>query len=88
MIRRRVVVRGRVQGVFFRDGARRQAAAAGVAGWIHNRSDGAVEAAVEGDQTGVESLVAWMREGPERAQVEDVEVVEEEPEGLDGFDVR
>jgi len=87
-IRRRVVVRGDVQGVFFRDSTRSEAARRGVAGWVTNRSDGAVEAAFEGSAADVEALVEFMRSGPRQADVRDVEVVEEEPEGLDGFSVR
>ena len=88
MIRRRVVVRGEVQGVFFRDSARREASSRGVAGWVANRDDGAVEAVFEGAEDAVAELVEWCRSGPSRADVRDVEVVEEEPEGLDGFTVR
>jgi acylphosphatase len=87
-MRKRVVAHGRVQGVFFRDSTRQRAQEAGVAGWVTNRSDGAVEAVFEGDEEAVERLVAWMREGPRSAEVERVEVDDEEPEGLDGFDVR
>jgi acylphosphatase len=86
--RRRVIVHGRVQGVFFRDSTAGEAEAAGVAGWVRNRPDGAVEAVFEGDPTAVEALVAFVRSGPERARVEDVEVHEEPPEGLSGFRVR
>ena len=88
MIRRRVVVRGDVQGVFFRDSARREAASRDVAGWVANRDDGAVEAVFEGSESAVEELVRWCRQGPPRADVRDVEVVEEEPDGLEGFRVR
>jgi acylphosphatase len=88
MIRRRVVVHGQVQGVFFRDSTRRLAQQRGVAGWISNRSDAAVEAVFEGEAEAVERLVAFMREGPRGAQVESVDVSEEEPEGLSGFSVR
>ena len=88
MIRRRVVVHGHVQGVFFRDSTRRQAQRRGVAGWVSNRADGAVEAVFEGEADAVERLVAFSREGPRGAQVESVEVIEEEPEGLSGFSVR
>ena len=88
MIRRRVVVHGQVQGVFFRDTARRQAQAAGIAGWVTNRPDGAVEAVFEGEPAAVEELVAFCRRGPSRAVVQSVDVTEEEPEGLSGFDVR
>lgn len=88
MIRRRVIVRGRVQGVFFRDTTRRRAAEAGVSGWVTNRSDGAVEAVYEGDADAVERLVRFASEGPRGAAVEEVEVSEEEPEGLSGFVIR
>jgi acylphosphatase len=85
MIRRRVIVHGRVQGVFFRDSTRRMAQQRGVAGWVSNRRDGDVEAVGEGDAEAVERLVAFTGEGPRGAQVERVEVSEEEPEGLTGF---
>ena len=87
-IRRRVVVHGRVQGVFFRDTTRRLARQHGVAGWVRNNWDGTVEAVLEGDPDDVERLVEFCREGPRGAQVERVEVDEEEPEGLTGFSVR
>jgi len=83
-----VVVHGRVQGVFFRDSVRQRAQSRRVAGWVTNRSDGAVEAVFEGDGDAVESLVEYCREGPRSASVEDVEVFDEEPEGLSGFEIR
>lgn len=76
---------GRVQGVFFRDTVRRRAEALGVAGWVTNRDDGAVEAVFEGEEDGVEALVELCRSGPGRAEVTRLEVSEEEPEGLTGF---
>ena len=88
MTRRRVVARGRVQGVFFRDSTRREAKAAGVAGWVTNRPDGAVEAVFEGDEEAVARMVSFVRGGPGHAEIADLEVHEEEPEGLDGFAVR
>ena len=88
MIRRRAVVHGNVQGVFFRDSARREAEKAGVAGWITNNSDGTVEAVFEGDEEAVEAMIRFCREGPGRADVERVEVTDEEPEGLEGFSIR
>jgi acylphosphatase len=87
-VRCRVVVRGNVQGVFFRDSARRQAEAHGVAGWITNRPDGAVEAVFEGDPDGVAALVDFCRHGPRGADVDSVDETSEEPEGLSGFEVR
>ena len=83
-----MVVHGRVQGVFFRDSLRQRAQSRRVAGWVTNRSDGAVEAVFEGDGDAVESLVEYCREGPRSASVEDVEVFDEEPEGLSGFEIR
>jgi acylphosphatase len=83
--RRRVVVRGRVQGVFFRDSTLRAARSRGVAGWVRNRDDGAVEAAFEGAPEAVAAMVEVVGHGPSGAVVERVEVVEEPPEGLAGF---
>lgn len=88
VVRRRVVVDGRVQGVFFRDSCRREAAAAGVAGWVRNLHDGRVEVVAEGARAAVERLVAWCRRGPSRAVVTAVQVHEEPFEGVRGFSVR
>jgi acylphosphatase len=87
VIRRRVVVTGRVQGVFFRDSTRTEARRRGVAGWVANRPDGSVEAVFEGDPDAVAALVAWTRHGPEHARVDEQTVTEEEPEGERGFRV-
>jgi acylphosphatase len=81
-------VQGRVQGVFFRDTTRSRAESAGVSGWVTNRPDGAVEAVFEGEPGAVEQLVAFCRRGPSRAEIGSVEVIDEEPEGLLGFQVR
>jgi acylphosphatase len=86
--RRHVVVHGRVQGVAFRDATQRQASSRGVAGWVANRRDGAVEAVFEGDPEAVRSMVEFVRNGPRAADVDRVEETEEEPEGLSGFDVK
>ncbi len=86
--RRRVIVRGHVQGVFFRDTVRREAERRGIAGWVRNRDDGTVEAVFEGVPDQVEAMVELSRHGPRGARVESVEVVEESPEGLSGFEVR
>src|SRR5580765_3810657 len=79
MVRRHVVVNGRVQGVFFRDGCRREAQAAGVTGWVRNRSDGAVEAEFEGSADAVDRMTTWCRSGPARALVTKIDVTELEP---------
>jgi acylphosphatase len=85
VIRRRVVVWGRVQGVFFRDSCRHEASRHGVTGWVCNRADGAVEAAFEGAPDGVDALCAWCESGPPHASVARVEVTEEPPRGESGF---
>jgi acylphosphatase len=87
-VRRRVIARGHVQGVFFRDTVRRRALDTGVAGWVHNRPDGAVEAVFEGDPVAVEEMVALCRTGPPQATVAGLECNEEDVEGLAGFEVR
>ncbi len=87
-VRRRVVVHGDVQGVFFRDSTRERASGAGVAGWVTNRDDGAVEAVFEGSVDQVDELVRFSRTGPAGADVDRVEVSEEPAEGLSGFEVR
>jgi acylphosphatase len=82
-----VIVRGRVQGVFFRDTVRRMAESRGVSGWVRNREDGAVEAVFEGPPDGVESLVRFSHEGPRGAVVERVETFDEAPEGVESFTI-
>jgi len=88
VIRRRVVARGRVQGVFFRDTCRRQARTRQVSGWVTNREDGAVEAVFEGEPSDVQAMVDWARRGPHQAHVTELEVIEETPRGELGFSVR
>ena len=87
-IRRRVIVSGRVQGVWFRDSCQREARSLGVAGWVRNRMDGSVEAVFEGDADRVLSMCNWMMHGPPRAHVADIDIIEEPPEGEAGFSVR
>ncbi|MDQ3645238.1 MAG: acylphosphatase [Actinomycetota bacterium] len=84
----RVRVSGRVQGVFLRDSVRREAAGHGVAGWVRNCPDGTVEAVFEGAPDAVGELVELCRRGPGQADVEQVDVHEEQPEGLEEFEVR
>jgi acylphosphatase len=88
MIRRRVVVHGRVQGVWFRGSTEAEAQAAGLGGWVRNRADGTVEAVFEGAPEAVARLLAFCRQGPRGARVERVEEFEEAPEGIAGFAVR
>ncbi len=88
VVRRRVLVSGRVQGVWFRDTCRREAAARGVAGWVRNLADGRVEAVFEGRPDAVAAMIDWCRRGPPRARVVGVEIHDEAPHGTRGFGVR
>ena len=84
---RRVRVTGRVQGVFFRAWTRDEAKALGLSGWVRNDTDGSVEAHLEGSEAAVAKMVELMGQGPSHARVDDVEVEEAEPEGLNRFEV-
>ena len=88
MVRYRLLISGRVQGVFFRDTLRRLAEERGVAGWVRNLPDGRVEAALEGPESDVGDLVEWARHGPRRAVVDGVAVRAEPPDGLTSFVVQ
>ena len=88
MVRRRVVVSGDVQGVYFRDSCRRVASSERVNGWVRNLPDGRVEAAFEGAPDAVERLVSWARRGPRTALVDRVDVFDEDLEHLHGFEIR
>ena len=87
-VRARVTVRGRVQGVFFRAETRDTAVALGLAGSVHNRPDGAVEAAFEGRRQDVERAIEWCREGPPSARVDSLDVAWETPLGESDFEIR
>lgn len=76
---------GGVQGVGYRYTARLEAERLGVAGWVRNRPDGAVEAEVEGDEASVQAMLDWLAEGPPGAVVRTTEVSEVEPGGERGF---
>ena len=88
MTRAEVTVRGMVQGVFFRVETRDRARSLGLSGWVRNAPDGTVQAAFEGDDRRVESMVDWCRRGPRGAHVDDVDVTWREPKGEQGFAIR
>jgi acylphosphatase len=88
VIRYRVLISGRVQGVYFRDACRRVALQHGVNGWVRNLPDGRVEGVFEGEAEDVASVVAWTRRGPDLALVADVALQAERPEGLGAFLIR
>jgi acylphosphatase len=85
VVRRHLLISGRVQGVWFRHSCQREAVAAGLSGWVENCSDGRVEAVFEGEPEAVGRLVAWCRHGPPRALVTSVDVRDEPPRGEQGF---
>ncbi|MHB8895224.1 MAG: acylphosphatase [Candidatus Geothermincolia bacterium] len=87
-VRARVVVRGRVQGVFFRARTRQTARQLGLSGWVRNVRDGSVEALFEGDRDSVEKAIGWCREGPPASVVDSLDVEWLEPGALQGFEVR
>ena len=80
-----VVIDGRVQGVFFRASCAREARRLGLSGWVRNRADGAVEAEFEGPPDRVDAMVAWCRQGPPSARVDDVSVQAVASTGRGGF---
>ena len=86
--RARVVIHGRVQGVFFRAETRDRARSLGLDGWVRNTGEGSVEAVFEGDRDRIESMLVWCRRGPALAQVDTVDVDWETPAGERGFAVR
>ncbi|ABP49913.1 MULTISPECIES: acylphosphatase [Pyrobaculum] len=82
MARAHLFIRGKVQGVFFRQSMKEVATRNGVRGWVRNRSDGrTVEAVLEGPRDAVLKVIEWARVGPPGARVEDVEVRWEEYKG-------
>ncbi|SFC37246.1 acylphosphatase [Halobiforma haloterrestris] len=86
--RAHVFVSGTVQGVYYRANTRDTAREKGVDGWVKNLADGRVEAVFEGPEEAVEGMVQWCHTGSPAAEVEDVEVEYEEPQGEDGFEIR
>lgn len=88
MIARRVVIRGRVQGVGFRYAMLDAATTLGVTGWVRNRRDGSVEGLVQGEAPAVEAMLAWARRGPPAARVEAVDAQESVVELRAAFELR
>jgi acylphosphatase len=84
----RCIVSGRVQGVFFRRSAQREAEALGVSGWARNLPDGRVEVLACGEPAALEAMQRWLRQGPPQAAVSDVACDgHDQPPDLSGFDV-
>ena len=87
VIRRHVVVHGQVQGIGFRFSARVEAQRLGVSGWVRNRSDGAVEAEIEGEPSAIDAMLGWFDEGPPGASVSTMSTSDLAPTGEPGFRV-
>lgn len=87
-IRAHVLISGRVQGVGYRFSTQDVASVYSLAGWVRNLPDGRVEAVFEGDRAPVEDMIQWCHKGPPHAQVNEVKVEYEPPEGLKGFEIR
>ena len=86
--RRRVLISGLVQDVWFRATTAKHAVRAGVRGWVRNLADGRVEAVLEGTAEAVDEMIDFCSRGPEMARVDRIEVVEESPENLEDFQIR
>jgi acylphosphatase len=82
LIRKRLRITGRVQGVAFRASTVTMARALGLAGWVTNRVDESVETVAEGDEAGVAAFVRWCHHGPPAARVDHVEVTDEPGHGV------
>ncbi|MCB1906948.1 MAG: acylphosphatase [Rhodocyclaceae bacterium] len=88
MICRHLLIRGKVQGVYYRVTAQTEAVAQGLTGWVRNRSDGRVEAVVNGPELAVRAFIDWAYHGPPAARVEDIEVAESDDSGHSEFSLR
>ncbi|MFQ5480182.1 MAG: acylphosphatase [Thermodesulfobacteriota bacterium] len=81
LVRARLIIEGRVQGVFFRASTVRAAREAGITGWVCNKAGGTVEALLEGDKKSVENVIKWCRGGPPMARVDNIKVTWEDYKG-------
>ena len=81
-------IRGKVQGVYFRESLKNEAHKSGISGWVRNRGDGSVEALLQGEEASVDQLVEWCRHGPPQARVDSVDVSTANPESVTGFERR
>lgn len=88
MKRAHVFIHGKVQGVSFRASTKRNADDIGVRGWVRNLSDGRVEAVFEGSEEDIREMLSFCKEGPELAVVDKMDIRWEEPENVDGFEIR
>ena len=88
MTRYKIIVKGKVQGVFYRSSTQAKAKELNLSGWVKNEEDGSVVIEAEGEEQKLEKLIEWCKQGPGAAVVNDVEYQEMEPKGVNGFEVR
>jgi len=87
-LNKRIQIKGKVQGVFFRKSTEEQARQLGITGWVQNERDGSVLTEIEGTATAIAQMEQWLHQGPERARVDEVIIVEGEVKGYRDFEVR
>jgi len=83
-----LVIKGKVQGVFYRASAKEKAEDLGITGWVKNTREGFVEAVACGNDKAVQQFIEWCKKGPSNARVDDVVVTEQSPEQLNGFTIK
>jgi len=83
-----LLIKGKVQGVYYRASAREEAQALGLTGWVRNTPEGDVEAVASGDQVSIDKFIAWCHRGPRQSKVVSVEVSQLPEEGFEGFAIR
>lgn len=88
MVRYRIKVKGKVQGVFYRSTAQAKAKELGLSGWVKNEEDGSVLIEAEGEEQKILKLIDWCKEGPGAAIVNDVEYEQVDPKGVNGFEIK
>ena len=88
MMRYRINVKGKVQGVFYRASTQAKAKELGLNGWVANKEDGSVLIEAEGEEQKLDKLLEWCRQGPGAAIVNEVDFEEIEPTALSGFEIR
>lgn len=87
-LNKRIQIKGKVQGVFFRKSTEEKALQLGITGWVQNERDGSVLTEIEGTAKAVAQMEQWLYNGPERARVEDVVIEEGEIKGYHDFQIK
>lgn len=87
-INKQIKITGKVQGVFFRKSTQDKARQLGISGWVQNEPDGSVLTEIEGNVEAIAQMEQWLHQGPERARVEEVTIVEGEVKGCQDFQIK